>query len=411
MVDHTAQLPSRRMLVMMPSWVGDIVMATPTLRALRQSHPEAHITALLRRPLKPLLVGCQWVDRIATVRTRPARPLRARRSTARRRGAADGNVHDTASPSSGRGRNRQRARRRDLARRAGMVTLARRLRLGRFDTAVLLTNSFRTALLCRMAAIPRRVGYDRDGRGFLLTDRLLPRRSAGHFVPVSSRDYYLAIARYLGAIDPDPTMRLFTTPQDDALAARRLEAAGIGPDRRLVVITPGANYGDAKMWDPQRFAAVADRCVRKLGAAVAVCGAPREQAIIESVVRNCREPAVNLLAAGVELKLLKSVIRRASVVVTNDTGPRHVAIAVGTPVVTIFGPTDPAWTEVGFTDERQVMVEVFCGPCQKKRCPLDHRCMTQVTADMVFARVVEITDGSAGAPAPAPAVAVTVDQT
>lgn len=344
----------QRVLVVLPNWIGDLVMATPTLRAARHLYPHAHITALVRSPIKPVIEGCPWVDRIATIRPR-------------RKGRAD-------------------------VRRTGPFNLARRLAAGRFDLAILLPNSFRSALIARLAGIPRRVGYDRDGRGFLLTDRLLPRRTQGRFIPVSTRDYYLGLVRYLGAADPDPTMQLFTRPQDDQRADDILRGAAFDPSgpRRLVLVNPGASYGQAKMWYPDRFAAVADRCAQELGAAVAVTGSPRERPILDRVIASARTPLIDLPRLGVDLTLLKSVIRRSSLMVTNDTGPRHIAAAMNVPVVTIFGPTDPAWTDIGFERERQVMVPVFCGPCQKKNCPLDHRCMTQVTPQMVFEKAAEL---------------------
>src|SRR5690606_23441479 len=141
---------------------GDAVMATPTFRTLRQLYPTTRFTALASINVRPVLESSLWIDRFATVRKRSKEVIDCRRSDK-------------------------------------FFNLARRLAGGRFDAAVLLPNSFRTALIVRMAGIPRRIGYDRDGRGGLLTDRLLPRKSMGKFVPVSTRDYYLGIARYLGA--------------------------------------------------------------------------------------------------------------------------------------------------------------------------------------------------------------------
>ena len=165
--------------------------------------------------------------------------------------------------------------------------------------------------------------------------------------------------------------------------------------RPLVVISPGANYGDAKIWQPDRFAAVADRCADELDAVVAIAGAPHEREILDRVVAAAKTPMLDLSKLGVDLALFKSVVRRSRLVVTNDTGPRHVAAALGVPVVTIFGPTDPAWTDIGFQSERQVRVDVFCGPCQKKTCPLDHRCMTRVTPEMVFNQAAHLINAAA----------------
>ncbi len=357
MPEQTPVIDVRRLLVVMPTWLGDCVMAMPTLRALRGLYPDAQITALVGSAVRPIMDANPWINRTVTVR-------------GKRKGRADG-------------------------RRGGPIRLAARLAAGKFDTAVILPNSFRSALVTRMAKIPRRVGYDRDGRGVLLTDRLLARRTLQGFVPVPTRDYYLGLARYLGSVDPDPGMQLFTRPEHDVRADDLLRQGGFDPDagRKLVLLNPGANYGDAKMWEPERFAQVADRCAKELDAFVAVNGSPKERAILDRVIAAANTPIFDLSAAGMSLSLLKSVVKRASVMVTNDTGPRHIAAALGVPVVTIFGPTDPAWTEIGFEGERQVMVKVFCGPCQKKKCPLDHRCMTRIDADMVTTQVVDLVQG------------------
>jgi heptosyltransferase-2 len=351
----------RRVLIVMPSWLGDTVMATPTLRALRRLYPQAEIAACIRRNLTPIVTDTPWLDRIITFRPR-----------------------GTPGPA---GR----------ARSAALCCLSRRLRAGRFDLVVLLPNSFRTALLARLASIPRRIGYAREGRGVLLTDRLHPPRHNGRLTPVSTRDYYLAIAQRLGAVNPSPAMQLFTRPGDDARADELLRRAGYDPagPRPLVLLNPGANYGDAKMWPAERFAALADRCVTELDAIVAISGAPNERAILALVNGAAKHPLLDLPELGVDLRLLKSVVKRARVMVTNDTGPRHMAAALGVPVVTIFGPTDPAWTEIHFRHERQVAVPVPCGPCQLKKCPLDHRCMLRIEPEMVFQRVAELI-GSSG---------------
>ena len=359
--DLTGYSVSKRILVFMPSWVGDVVMATPTLAALRAEFPDARLDALLREPLAPLLEHCPWVDRVLCV------PPKGRKILA----------SEPLVPSP--------TRQVITAGRRGVVPVARWLRGGDYNLAVLLPNSFRSAMVARMARIHRRVGYDRDGRSLLLTDRLLPRRVGGRFVPVPAVDYYLAIARYLGAHPANHRMALFTDPQFDDHVGAMLEACGITAAERLVIMTPGANYGAAKLWPLERFAAVADRCHKEMGLDVAVAGSPRERAILDELCRIAETPVVNLQARGFGLPEVMSTIKRARLVISNDTGPRHIAAAFGTPVVSIFGPTDPAWTDIGFEHERQVMEKVFCGPCQLKRCPLDHRCMTRIDT----ARVVE----------------------
>ncbi len=351
--------PPQRILVVQPSWVGDAVMATPALRALRQLYPDAHISYLLRRYVKGLYAGMPWADQLLTYRTDKTK-----------------------------GRTGKNA-----------FELAARLRAGRFDLAVLLPNSFKTALVCKMAQIPRVFGYERDGRGFLLTDRLLPTKLGGKFVPSPIINAYMALPRYLGSASRDLRMELFVTDADrragEAVLARcgldptlhRPAAAGRPP---LIVLNPGAQYGAAKLWPADRFAALADRFTRDLGATVLLSASPKERAIVEAIRRHTTGPTVDLSSAGMTLGSLKDVVRRCDLMVTNDTGPRHVAAAFGVPVVTVFGPTHPEWTDIYYPAERQVRIDVFCGPCQKKVCPLDHRCMTGVTPDMVWDAALQL---------------------
>ncbi len=342
-----------KILVVQPSWVGDAVMATPTLRALRELFPQSHISYLMRRYVKPVYSGMPWADQLITYRT---------------------------------GKTRAKAGK-------GMFDLGARLRSGKFDLAILLPNSFKSALICRLANIPRICGYDRDGRGFLLTDKLLPVKDKGKFVPSPIIHSYLAMAKYLGSTTQDLRMQLFVTDSERREADGVFDRAGLdaGVDRPAakgqaprIVLNPGAQYGAAKLWKAEYFAELADRFISDLGATVLLSSAPREREIVQTICRQMKHRAVDLSTAGVTLGSLKEIVRRCDLMVTNDTGPRHIAAAMDVPVVTVFGPTHPEWTEIYYPRERQVAVKVFCGPCQKKVCPLDHRCMTQVTPDMVW---------------------------
>ena len=328
-------------------------MATPTLRALRALYPHAHISYLLRRYVKPMYTGMPWADRLVTYRS----------------GGGGGRA----------GKN--------------LLDLALRLRRARFEMAVLLPNSFKTALLCKTAGIDRVVGYERDGRGFLLTDKLVPLKENGRFVPNPIVKYYLGLASYLGSDSRDLRLELFVTDSERREAEGVLERAGLPRDLErpgqrgsgpLVVLNPGAQYGEAKCWAPERFAAVGDELVRRRGATVVVSGAPKERRLLDETMKAAKSKFIDLSRLGLSLGSLKEIVRRCDLMVTNDTGPRHIAAAFGVPVITVFGPTHPEWTEIYFAMERKVSVPVYCGPCQKKRCPLDHRCMTQVTPEMVL---------------------------
>lgn len=349
-----------KILVVQPSWVGDAVMATPALRALRERYPQAHISYLMRRYVKPLYAGMPWANQLITYRTG--------RTTAK---AGKGQFFD----------------------------LAARLRSAHFDLAVLLPNSFKTALVCKMAGIRQIVGYERDGRGFLLSDKLLPPKENGKFVPSPIIKYYMGLAHYLGSTSRDLRMELFVNDAERRAARDVMSRGGLDPDLDrpasqgqppLVLLNPGAAFGAAKLWRAEYFAELADRLIDERGATVLVSGAPRERAIVESVKRHMRHAPVDLSNKGIDLGSLKEIVRRCDLMVTNDTGPRHLAAAFEVPVVTVFGPTHPAWTEIYYPKERQVAVKVFCGPCQRKLCPLDHRCMTRVTPGMVYDASAEL---------------------
>jgi heptosyltransferase-2 len=344
----------QRVLVVQPNWIGDAVMATPTLRAIRELYPSAQISYLLRRYVKPMYTGMPWADKLITYRTGKTKAK-----------AGKGQFFD----------------------------LAARLRPRKFDLAILLPNSFKAALVCKMAGIDRIIGYERDGRGFLLSDKLLPVKDRGKYLPTPIVKYYLGLAHYLGSTHRSLKLELFVTESEKREAEEVLTRAGLGPDTHrpaagglapLVMINPGAQYGAAKCWLPEYFAMLADRFIDELGATVLISGAPRERPIVDAINRQMKHAAIDLARAGCTLGSLKEIVRRCDLMVTNDTGPRHIAAAMDVPVVTVFGPTHAEWTEIYFSKERKLSVPVFCGPCQKKTCPLDHRCMTRLTPAMVY---------------------------
>jgi heptosyltransferase II len=342
-----------KILVVQPSWVGDAVMATPALRAIRERYPAARIAYMMKRYVKPLYTGLPWADQLITYRS---------------------------------GKTKKKAGK-------GLFDLAGRLRGAKFDLAILLPNSFQTALVCKMANIPRVVGYDRDGRGFLLSDKLLPRKEKGKFVPTPIVKYYMGLAHYLGSQGRDCSLKLFVTESERREAGDVLEKCGLARDVErpgaagkppLILLNPGAQFGTAKLWPAEYFTVLADRLIEELGATILISGAPRERRIIEAISRSMKHAPVDLLSKGSTLGTLKEIVRRCDLMITNDTGPRHIAAAFDVPVVTLFGPTHPEWTEINFAKERKLAVKVFCGPCQKKTCPLDHRCMIRLTPAMVY---------------------------
>ncbi len=339
-----------KILVVLPNWVGDSVLATPALRAVRNGFPKSKISYLIKPYLAELFGGCPWVDELIFW------------------------------PGAKRGARKQTA-----------FSLLKDLREEKFGLAVLLANSFRSALTCSLGKISRRVGYDRDGRGVLLTDKLLPDRYDGRFLPISALKYYLSIADYLGCRTDDYHLTLFTEPKFETEVDALLARHNVKPDGAYALINPGASYGSTKCWPPEYFAKVADHLAEKYGMRTMVVCSPREVDIARGVVQKMSHPGIALIDPVVGLGTLKSLVRRCKMLVTNDTGPRHFAAAFGVPVVTIFGPTDPRWSETLYVRERQVWIEVDCGPCMKKTCPeKHHKCMIDLRPERVKQHVDEL---------------------
>jgi len=352
----SGQKAPSRMLVVLPNWVGDLVLATPALRIIRERFADTHIAFLLRSNLEDILSGGQWADE--TIRW----------------------------PASTKGQSRPK-------RRQGFLGFAAELRERRYDWAVLFSNSFRAALLARLAGIRSRIGYDRDGRGLLLTDKLLPERYKGKYVPVPMTRYYNAIARYLGCRNCSDQPELYTTPQEEAVVDGLFTAAGVVQGKPVVVLNPGSSFGPAKRWLPERFAEVADGVVAEHGAAVFIACGPKEIDTARQVAARMRHPSTVLDKPVLPLGPTKALIRRAGLLITNDTGPRHFGIAFRVPTVTVFGPTHQEWTATDSPNERAIQVPVDCGPCMKRKCPLDHRCMSRVTGNMVMEAARELLSG------------------
>ena len=350
-----------RLVVALPNWVGDVVLATPVLAALREHFPSARITFLMREYVHEIVAGGGWHD---------AEVFWPERRAGRWRGEWE---------------------------------LAREIRKERHDAILLLTNSFRSGLLAWAARIPRRVGYARDGRTWLLTDRLQPLKENGAFIPSPVLPYYCRIAEQIGCRVVDRRLRLAVTAEDEE--ARRVLSGHyrFGQGRPYAVINPGAAFGAAKCWPAQRFAELCDRIALELDFQCVVVGAPGETALMRSIAESATTAVICCDKPGTTLGSLKPIIRDAALLVCNDTGPRHYGNAFGVPTLTIFGPTHQAWTDTDYGGEIKLQVPVDCGPCQLKVCPLDHRCMTGISVDMVMDSVRRL--ATARVPAPANASA------
>jgi len=283
-------------------------MATPLLRAVRAELPQAKIIAAVRPGLDLLLAGSPWIDEVVCIQTKGV---------------------------------------------LGPLRMIRQLRKHRPDAALVLPNSFRAALIARGCGAEVRIGYHQEARGRLLTHPLAFSRKQSE--PVSTLQYYQALGRFALGVDKiDPQMELVVT-EDEQRAAVALLAEVDGP---FVVVNPGANK-PIKRWPADRFAAVADALSQRHKLAVLVSGSPGEANIVQAVVEAADVEIVDLVQRGITLGSLKAVLQRACLLITNDTGPRHIAAALGTPVVALFGPTDHRWTDIDCPHERIIVAEPF----------------------------------------------------
>jgi heptosyltransferase-2 len=332
--------PPRRILIRSPNPVGDAVMATPAFRALRQAHPEAEIVVIGPPQHAGLLRDVSSFDEYV--------PLVGRSFTAIRRRA------------------------RELRRRS-------------FDWAVVLPDSARAALEPALARIPRRAGYARDRlRRALLTDALPPPMEAGRRVPISMIERYRRITRALGVPDADDALELVVHDPFRERAAKLLSEQGVGDDP-ILLVTPGASYGASKLWPPGHFAEACDALARRHGLVPVVLPAPspEEIAIAAEVSAAIGTRHVYVTEPG-SLEDLKAMVERCALLLTNDTGPRHVAVALDRPVITLMGPTDPRHTHHLLARQRVLWEEVECRPCGLKTCPIDHRCLTRLSPRRVL---------------------------
>ncbi|MDD8025256.1 MAG: lipopolysaccharide heptosyltransferase II [Acidobacteriota bacterium] len=318
-----------KIVVRIPNWVGDAILARPALDSLAAHFPGAEI----------VVAAADWV-----------RDLFGREEGGPRVLTLDGKGSADA------------------------------LRAEAFDLGLLFTNSFGTALQFRKAGIPERWGYRRDGRGFLLTKGVKPPDSQAE--PRHHIHYYLDLLNKLGLPTLEPELRFRLAPNERREAKALLRAQGAGDGRPLVVLNPGASYGPAKRWPAERFAALAG-LLRRREARIVLTGSAEEAALTAEIAAALDEPPIDL-AGRTTLRSLLGIIGEAALFVTNDTGPMHLANALRVPVVAIFGPTEPRATAPFHPPATVLKKDAPCGPCLYRTCPFDHRCLRSISAEEAF---------------------------
>ena len=331
----------------LPNWLGDLVMATPAIRAIsRHFGRNARLVGIIRPYLADVLQGTGWLDEQWLFDPRAKAP----------------------------------------ALRCG--TLVRRLRRDRIDLAVLLTNSLRSAAVAWLGGARERIGYVCRGRGPLLSGRLYPRRE----VDLPMVDTYLALAEAVGCPPQSRQLELATTAQDERSADAVFANLGLQNNSPPILLNSSGAYGSAKLWPAEYFGELARRIVDVLDRDVLVLCGPKEREIARQLVRLADRPGVVSMAdQPLDLGTSKACIRRSRLMVSTDSGPRHAAAALGLPVITLYGPMLPVWGENPTQQAVNLMLDLDCIGCHKRVCPLGHhRCMRQLTIDMVFAEVAKL---------------------
>jgi heptosyltransferase II len=347
-----------RILIRATNWVGDAVMCVPALNVIRERFPSAHIAILAKPWVADLYRRESFVDEVI------------------------------------------------LYNSDSRWKMARDLRAHQFDCAILLQNAFEAALIAWVARIPNRIGYNRDGRGVLLT-RAIEVPQPGD-IPRHERFYYLELLRRAGIIDqlPDSPAIHLTRPFQNR--DRRPEASSIGDLvrgqaegfrvpiakgaclTRTIGISPGAAYGTAKQWLPERFAEAAGKLAIARGASIALFGSKSERALCDQIAAMLTGHNVTNHAGQTTLAQFIELAGQCELFLTNDSGGMHIASALGVPTVAIFGATDDIATGPTGSHARVVRQPVECSPCLLRECPIDHRCMTRVSADRVVQEALSV---------------------
>jgi heptosyltransferase-2 len=278
----------------------------------------------------------------------------------------------------------------------GFYKLVRAIRGQRPDMAIVFPNSIRSALSVLLSGVKDLYGYRRNGRSLLLTGGPKPVRVQGGFLPVPMVQYYLEICRYLDLKIPEVVKpSLFLSDSLRERGNKLLDRYGIKPYDMVIGMNPGAKFGTSKCWQPQYFGRLAELFEKQWNCKILLFIGPGEKEIGQSIIETSRATIVNTGPDKVDLALLKHLIKRCQLLVTNDTGPRHYAVAFDVPVVVIMGPTDPRYTAANLDKTVVLRQELECSPCHKKKCPHGHECMIMIKPEAVFQASEKLLERSA----------------
>lgn len=330
---------AQNILVRGTNWIGDVIMTLPAMAAIRRSFPRAKISVLVKPWVADVFSLCSDVDEVIIYRS-PG-------------------IH---------------------AGLRGLFRLAGELRGKKYDAAILLQNAIEAAIIACLAGIPIRAGYNSDGRGPLLTHSVKRTRAVRQIHQVN---YYLEMVKTLGCQNGSQDFHLSLTREDENRAVEILKHYGIDREDFLVGIAPGATYGAAKKWFPDRFATVADRLSEEFSAQILLFGSSGDQESTQSVSRYAKHALADL-AGMTTLREAISLISRCRLFISNDSGLMHVAGALGVPTLAIFGSTNPITTSPPGKKSVVVHKDLPCSPCLKTNCPTDFQCMDLIGVDDVY---------------------------
>lgn len=325
-----------KVVVRVPNWIGDSILALPALQSLSANYPDSEIWIAAKGWVKELFISVPYINGIIALPER-------------------------------------------LSRRS-LRTSAQELKALGFDAGLLLTNSFASAYHFYLAQIPQRWGYKKDGRQLLLTKGV--KRPAPDET-IHQVDYYLRLIAGLGMRPIAPHLSLPLLAEEVREAEDMLAALSVNRDKRIVALNPGGYFGSAKRWPAHRYAEAATLFQNRWGAEILIVGSSQEEPLADAISKDMKKKPF-VLTGKTSLRQLAAILSSADLCVTNDSGPMHLANALGVPTVAVFGPTEPTATRPFQPPSVFIQKEVPCWPCAYRDCPVDHRCMLNISAEEVF---------------------------
>ncbi len=326
-------------------------MATPVFTALRERYPEARIACLIRSYAQKIVADSGWFDEVIAIDDKSKEGRQAQKDAIR-----------SFSP----------------------------------EAAIVMPNSWSSVLPLWRAGCRKIYGYKRNGRSIILKDGPKPLRENGKIKAIPTTDYYVELGRYLGLTMPETVQpHLVISGQLQERAEKIYSKYNITAGDMVIGLNPGASFGSSKCWPTEYYARLAEMLEKHYCCRLFMFTAPGEEEIAREIMAETTASVIDMRDEGLDLDLLKPLIKRCSLLVTNDTGPRHYAVALDVSVAVIFGSTDPGLTASNLEKTATIRVDIECSPCQQKKCPLEHhKCMKELLPDVVFAQVRELLERS-----------------